>query len=82
MIILSKEEKHDRERDLELRHEVKNENTWTETEKKNILVAARRNFFSERIFCRNLEQKMRTSCIPLIKIYSTTGNTYELDVTT
>lgn len=54
MIILSKEEKHDRERDLELRHEVKNENTWTETEKKNILVAARRNFFSRR---ENLLQK-------------------------
>lgn len=31
----------------------------------------------------DLEEKMREQvAIPLIKIYSTTGNTYELDVTT
>lgn len=57
--------------------------TQRKRKRKNALVATRCNFFPRREKSFVLEEKMREQvAIPLIKIYSTTGNTYELDVTT
>ena len=77
--VFLKKKQHDTDR---IAHKMRNENTGLSyiLTQKDVFIAIQGNLFTELLTWIPTEK--HTSHIALIKIYSTTGNTYELDIIT